>query len=70
LKILSRRPDSNPQPIQQNNEAFHQSNQKHNKKLMKTLTTLLNLVFICQNNLIKNSSIELEISNYINYLAH
>jgi hypothetical protein len=48
LKILSRQLDLNPQPFQRSNEAFHQFNQKHNKKLMKTLTTLLNLVIICQ----------------------
>jgi hypothetical protein len=32
--------------IQRNNEAFHQSNQKHSKKLTKILTILLNLLLI------------------------
>jgi hypothetical protein len=42
LKIESREPNSNPR----NNESFHPSNQKHNKKLMKKLSILLNLPFI------------------------
>ncbi len=45
LKIQSKRPDSNPQPIQQRIEKFHQFNQKHNKKLMKRV--LLYLFIIC-----------------------
>jgi len=46
-KIQSRWLDSNPQLVQQSSETFHQSNQKHNKKMIKMLTILLNLFFIC-----------------------
>jgi hypothetical protein len=47
-KIQSRLLDSNPRPFQWNNKTFHRCNQKHNRKLKKILTILLNLLLICQ----------------------
>jgi hypothetical protein len=49
LKIQSRWQNSNPLVFQQSTKVFHQSKQKHNMKPMKTLTTLLYLILVCEN---------------------
>jgi hypothetical protein len=49
LTIQSRQLNSNLGLVHRRNETFHQSNQKHNKKLMKIIAMLLNLFFICLN---------------------
>jgi len=59
----------NPWQVQLNNEAFCQSNQKHNKKLMKTLIII---EFISYMPKFSNQKLisESKSSNYINYLIH